>query len=107
MVICENRVELLLVEVLEERERMLRAFWLSLGTAVLALLAGVALTMAFVVACWEWSPLGALVILAAVYGGGAGLLYRQLSRLRRDWETLPETISELRKDREWLEKSLN
>jgi len=48
----ENRFELLMVEVQEERERLLRAILLALGVAALGLLAGMALTGAIVVLLW-------------------------------------------------------
>ncbi|MDB6110674.1 MAG: hypothetical protein JWR69_2424, partial [Pedosphaera sp.] len=44
MTIGENRLELLLVEVQEERERLLRAILLALGVAVFGFLTGAALT---------------------------------------------------------------
>lgn len=106
LVICENRVELLLVELQEERDRAMRAFWLSLATAVAALLGGVAATIAIALACWSWSPIGAMLILTALYAGLAFFFYEQLKRLRRDWQTFPATLAELRKDRECLDKHL-
>jgi uncharacterized membrane protein YqjE len=107
LVICENRLELLLVELQEERDRILQAFWLSLAVAVFGVLTGIALSVVVAVACWDWSPIGALLILSAIYAAIAAGLYLQLGRVRRDWQTLPATFDELRKDRECLEKSLN
>jgi uncharacterized membrane protein YqjE len=107
LVICENRVELALVEAQEECDQMLRVFWLSLGVAVFILLAGVALSLAVAVACWQWSPLAALLVIAALYAAIAMLLSGQLSRLRRGRRSFPATMDELRKDRECLEKKLN
>jgi uncharacterized membrane protein YqjE len=106
-VIFENRMELLVLELQEERNRILRAFWLSLAVAVFAFLTGVALSIAIAVACWHWSPLGAMLILAALYASIAGLLFQQLAQLRRDWQSFPATLDELRKDCECLEKGLN
>jgi uncharacterized membrane protein YqjE len=107
LVICENRIELLMVEVQEERERILRAIWLALGAVVFGLLAGVALTAVIAVAFWRQSPMAALVILTVLYIVAAAVLYARLARLQRDWQTLPATLDQLRKDREWLEKNLN
>ncbi len=107
LIICENRIELLLVEIQEERERILHAFWLSLALAVFALLTGTVITLLITVACWNWSPVAALSILAVLYAGTTAFLTVQLNRLRRDWETLPDTFNELRKDRECLEKKLH
>ena len=56
LTIGENRLELLMVEVQEERERLLRAILLALGVAAFGLLAGVALTGAIVVLFWASRP---------------------------------------------------
>jgi uncharacterized membrane protein YqjE len=103
-VIIENRLQLLLVEVQEERERILHAIWLALGAAVFGLLAGVALTVAVVLALWGHSPIVALLVLTTVYAITAVILYARLSRLQRDGETLPGTLEQLKKDRECVEK---
>jgi hypothetical protein len=44
LTVGENRLELLTVEVQEERERLLRAILLALGVAAFGLLAGITLT---------------------------------------------------------------
>jgi uncharacterized membrane protein YqjE len=106
-VICENRIELLMVEIQEERERFLRAVLLALGAAIFGLLAGVGLTAVIAVALWQQSPIAALLILTALYTATAAFLYTRLARLQRDWQTLPITLDQLRKDRECLEKKLN
>jgi uncharacterized membrane protein YqjE len=107
LVICENRLELLMVEVQEERERILRAMWLALGAAAFGLLAGIALTVVIVIALSQQSLIVALLILTALYTIAAVFLYARLTRLQRDWQTLPTTLNQLRKDRECLEKHLN
>jgi len=65
LTIGENRLELLTVEVQEERERLLHALWLGLGVAVFGFLAGVALTVALVVWLWHRSPVAVLLVLTA------------------------------------------
>ena len=105
-VICENRFQLLLVEVQEERERFLRAMWLGLAAAIFGLLAGIALTLVIAVAFWDHSPIIALLVLTAVYVIAALLFYARLIRMQRDWQTLSATIDQLRKDRECLEKRM-
>jgi uncharacterized membrane protein YqjE len=107
LVICENRVELLMVEVQEERERFLRAVLLALGAVIFGLLAGVGLTAVIAIAFWQQSPIAALLILTALYAVVATVLYVRLIRLQRDWQTLPTTLDQLRKDRECLGKNLN
>jgi uncharacterized membrane protein YqjE len=104
--IGENRLELLMVEVQEERERLLRAILLALGVALFAFLGGIALTIALVVLLWSLSPVGVLLTLTLLYGAASFLLYRRFAALQRDWKTFPATFDQLRKDRACLEKCL-
>jgi uncharacterized membrane protein YqjE len=106
LVIAENRVELLMVEVQEERERLLRAILLALGVAVFGFLTGAALTVALVVMLWSLSPIAVLLTLSLLYGATAVFLYRHFTILQRSWETLPATLEQLRKDRACLENYL-
>jgi uncharacterized membrane protein YqjE len=104
--IVDNRLELLTVELQEERLRLLHALLLGLGTAVFGFLAGVALTIAGAIFFWEYSPAMVVLALAFLYGGCAAWLYGGFVRLQRDWRTLPNTIEQLRKDCECLERNL-
>lgn len=106
LTIGENRFQLLMVEAQEARERLLRAILLALGVAAFGLLAGGALTGAIVVLLWELSRVAALLVLTGLYGTAAVWLYRRLTRLLRDWQNLPETLDQLRKDRACLERHL-
>jgi len=106
LTIGENRLELLAVEVLEERERLLHAFLLALGAAAFGLLAVLTFTAAVIYALWNDSPLVVLLTLTAIYGAaGIGLCLR-LKILLRDWQTLSASLDQLRKDRLDLEKIL-
>jgi uncharacterized membrane protein YqjE len=102
----ENRLELLTVEMQEERERILRAFLLALGVAAFGLLAGLTLTAAITVGLWAYSPLAVLLTLTAIYGGTGIFLYRRLTGSLRNWQMLSASLDQLRKDRECLEKIL-
>ena len=95
-----------MVEVQEERTRLLRAILLALGVAAFGLLAGGALTGAIVVLLWELSRVAALLLLTCLYGVTAVCLYRRLTLLLRNWQNLPATLDQLRKDRACLEKNL-
>jgi uncharacterized membrane protein YqjE len=106
LTIGENRLELLTVEVQEERERLLHAILLALGVAAFGLLASLTLTAAIVVLLWTWSPLAVLLTLTGLYGAAGVCLYRRLTGLLRDWQTLSATLDQLRKDRACLEKNL-
>ena len=105
LTIGENRLELLTVEVQEERERLLHAFLLALGVAAFGLLAGLALTAALVVWLSAW-PVTVLLILTGLYGAAGICLWRRLNRLLRDWQTLSASLDQLQKDRACLEKIL-
>jgi uncharacterized membrane protein YqjE len=104
--IGENRLELLTVEVQEERERLLYAFLLALGVAAFGLLAGLTFTAAIVVLLWACSPWAVLLALTGLYGAGGVYLYRRLAALLRNWQTLPASLDQIRKDRACLEKIL-
>jgi uncharacterized membrane protein YqjE len=106
LTIGENRLELLTVEVQEERERLLHAILLALGVAAFGLLAGLTLTAAIVVWLWAWSHVAVLVALTCLYGAAGICLYRRLTGLLRNWQTLSATLDQLRKDRACLEKTL-
>ena len=106
LTIGENRLELLTVEVQEERERLLHAFLLALSFAAFGLLAGITLTTAIVVWLWAWSPVAVLLTLTGLYGVAAVCLCRRLNGRLRDWQTLSASLDQLRKDRACLETIL-
>jgi uncharacterized membrane protein YqjE len=106
LTIGENRLELLTVEVQEERGRLLHAFFLALGVATFGLLAGIVLTGTIVVLLWAISPVAVLLALTGLYLAVAVFLYRRLTVLLRDWKNLPATLDQLRKDFACLEKIL-
>ena len=106
LTIGENRLELLMLEMQEARERLLRAILLALGVATLGLLAAITLTGALVILFSDVSPAVVLLVMTALYGGTAALLYRRLTILIRDWENFPATLDQLRKDHACLEKRL-
>jgi len=107
LTIGENRLELLTVEVQEERERLLHAILLAFGVAAFGLLAGIALTAAIVVLFWAWSPVAVLLTLTGLHGAAGVYLWRRLAGLLRDWQTLSASVDQLRKDRACLENILS
>ena len=104
--IGENRLELLAVEMQEERERLLHAFLLALGVGAFGLLAGLALSAAIVVWLWAWSHVAVLIILTVLYGSAAIYLHRRLTGLLNKWQMFSATLDQLGKDRIGLEKFL-
>lgn len=106
LAIGENRLELLTVEVQEERVRLLHAFLLALAVAAFGMLAGITLTAAIVLLLWAYSPVASLLILTGLYGVTAAAIYWRLAGMLHDWQTLSASLDQLRKDRACLEKVL-
>jgi len=102
----ENRLELLMIEVQEERERLLHALLLALAVAALGLLGALTLTTAIVILLWPFSPGAVLAVLTGLYAALAIYFYRQLTILLSDWKSFPATLDQLRKDRACLETIL-
>ena len=71
----------------------------------IGMLAGITLTALIVVLFWPW-PVAVLLSLTLFYLLAAICLYRRLSGLLQDWQTLAASLDQLRKDRECLEKIL-
>jgi len=105
LAIAENRLELLSVEVQEGRERLLHAFLLAIGVGAFAMLAAITLTAAIVLKLrtW-WSPVAVLSSLTVLYAAAGVFLYWRFTVLLRDWQTLPASHDQLKKDRACLEK---
>lgn len=105
LTIGENRLELLTVELQEERDRILHAILFALAAAALALLAGATLTAAIVVLLWPFTHVGALLALTVIYAvGGYSLSRRVTGFLHRT--PFPDSVDQIRKDRACLAKIL-
>lgn len=100
----ENRLELLALEVQEGRDRLFKDFLLALAVAGFALLALLAGSAALMMRFWASSPASALLGLTALYGAiGAGL-FLWLHRRLRQWQALPDSLDQLRKDRQCVDR---
>lgn len=102
-----NRLELLEVELQEEHQRVVQVILLALSASVAALLGAGCLTAAIVVLLWGYSPAGALAAMACVHGLLAFLLHRKLVGVIGRGQAFPESMNQLRKDRECLDKMLS
>ncbi len=102
----ENRLALFMVELREERERLLHALLLAFGVAVFGFLAGITLTATIVVLLWPVSPLAVLLTLTCLYGAVAVWLWQRLMHKLRDGRPFSATLDQLRKDRACLDKQL-
>jgi len=103
LTIGENRLDLLTLEMQEERVRLLHVVLVALGMAVFGLLGGMALTAMAVVLFWQHGPVTVLLGLACIYGVVAVILWRRAAQLLRDWRTFPASLDQLRKDRATLD----
>jgi uncharacterized membrane protein YqjE len=103
LALVQNRVELISVEIQEEQQRLVRLLVLAAAVVFLANTAVIALTVAAVFLASEQSRVPVLIGLSVFYllvAGGAFLLLRK--QLRSTPPPFHTTISELKKDREWL-----
>ncbi len=104
---CRNRFELISVELQEERARLIQALLMTLGIAVLGLLAGISLTGAVAILLWKHSPGLVLIGMAAIQASSAWFLYRNLSRLLNIWTPMQGSLQQLEQDREALQRILS
>jgi uncharacterized membrane protein YqjE len=107
LTIGENRIELLAVEVQEERKSLLRAFLLALMVACFGMLTGAAFSATMVILFWTVSPWGILLGLSLLYAAIGILLFLRLSSILNAWQALPSTLDQLHKDRINLESLLS
>jgi uncharacterized membrane protein YqjE len=103
----ENRLQLLLLELEEERDRVLKAIILALGVFAFGLLAGIALTIVIILAFWNLHPICAASVLTAVYAGIALVLNSRLTQLRHEWVSFSASVSQLKKDVSCLSEILH
>jgi len=100
----ENRIELFLVELREERFRIFEVLLLGCAAALLGFMALLTVTVTLVVVFWDSARVQVLVVLSAGYSVATiGILWR-LKILLRNWSSFAATLSELKKDRTCLEE---
>lgn len=103
--LVQRRVELLALELQEEKTRALDLVVRAAALVVLGLLTLVAATATLVVALWSTSPVLVLSLVTLAYGlGAAGLALGLRRRLRDGPKPFAGTIEEFRKDRECFGK---
>jgi uncharacterized membrane protein YqjE len=96
----ENRLDLFLLELKEERIRAFDALLLAATAVVCAAMVLVLATFSIVILCWENHLLLALGGLIAAYSAGAGGAFWTLRRRLRQWESFKATRDQFKKDRE-------
>ena len=100
----ENRIELFLIELREERFRVFDALLLGCAAGMLGFMALLTVTVTLVVTFWDSARVPVLVVLSACYSlATLGILWRLRVRLR-NWTSFSATLDEIRKDRACMEE---
>lgn len=99
----EDRIELFLLELKEERLRIFDALLLAAVCGLCALMALVLITFTIIVVFWEEHRLLVLSLLTLVYAAGAVGAFLSLRRRLRQWQSFSATLDQLKKDRECFE----
>ena len=103
--VVENRIELFLVELREERFRLFDRLLLVCAAAVLGFMALLTTTVTLVVIFWDSARVAVLVTLSACYSlGTLGVLWRLKVRMR-DRSSFSASLDELKKDRACLDEN--
>jgi uncharacterized membrane protein YqjE len=103
LAIAENRLDLFLVELQEERVRVIGALLLVVLAGILGLMGFVVGTLALVVLCGEDHRLAVLVVLSLFYFLAALAVIGRLRMQLRHWTAFVDTMAEFRKDKAWLD----
>ena len=102
--VAENRVELFLLELKEERMRLFDALLLAAVGLVCALMTLIMVTLTVVVIFWDTHRLLVLGLVTAAYAAAAtAALVKLRSRLQR-WQAFSATLGEFKKDRACFKK---
>jgi uncharacterized membrane protein YqjE len=101
--VLQNRLELLAVEVEEQKVRLVRVLVLAGAAVFLANTALLAVSVTIVMLAGERARVAVLIALSVVYVSAAAWAFLAL---RRELRTAPppfqDTVAELKKDGEWL-----
>ena len=101
--LAQTRAELFVVELKEERIRVVDALLLLAIGTVCALMTLVLITFVVVLIFWEHRLL-ALVLLTLSYGALATWAFCVLRKRIAEWNSFSATLNELKKDRACLDK---
>ena len=104
IVIAHNRLELLLVEVQEERWRFFNALLLAGVVLILALMTLMAATITIVVVCVKADRLDLVVALVLVYLAATIFSLWRLHTRLKNWVPFSATLAEIKKDKACLDE---
>lgn len=102
--LVENRLELFLVEVQEERVRLVEALLLAVAGGVAALMTLILITLTVVVIFWDSHRVLVLVLFSLAYATATAVAFRKLRARLNRWQAFTASLHQIKKDRAWLEK---
>lgn len=100
----ENRIELFLLEVREDRLRLLDLLLLAAVGVALAMMTIIVATFTIVVIFWDTYRIPTLVVLTVAYGTAAAVVIAKLRSRIKNWGSFQATFDQLQKDRECFKK---
>ncbi|MBE0540894.1 MAG: phage holin family protein [Verrucomicrobia bacterium] len=102
--LAQNRLELFLLELREERLRVFDAILLVAVGVVCALMTLGLLTFALVVIFWEYKVLVSVLLMLGYAGGAGGAFWALRQRLQR-WQSFSASLEQFKKDSACLQKT--
>jgi uncharacterized membrane protein YqjE len=103
LAIAQNRLELLLVELQQERWRFFDALLLAGAVLILSAMTLMVATITVVVVCVEAKRLDLLIVLTLVCLAATIVAYWRLRARLKTWAPFSGTLTELKKDKACLE----
>ncbi|MCU0784203.1 MAG: phage holin family protein [Verrucomicrobia bacterium] len=103
LAIFQNRLELLVVELQEERIRLFNALLLTAAIVALGFFTLAMAALALVIVVWNQFGVKGLLLMSALGLISTLLSYWRLRVRLKNWPLLSGTLAELKKDRECLE----
>jgi uncharacterized membrane protein YqjE len=104
LVIAENRLELILVEVEEERRRAFEALLLTVVLGVVGAMTLLMATLTVVVIFWDTHRLVVLAGLSVLYLLATVAAYWRLRRRLNHWSLFSASLAEFKRDKACLEE---
>ncbi len=104
LAIVQNRLELLLVELQEERWRLFDTLLLAGIVLILMLMTLMVPTVTIVVLCVKADRLGLLVVLMLLYLAATIVAFWRLRVRVKNWAPFSATLSEFKKDKACLDE---
>jgi len=103
LAIVHNRLELLVVELQEERNRLFQALLLLAVIVAFGFFTLVLAVAVIIILTWRIFDVWGLVVMCGLFLVGTLVLCWRLVVRLRNWPLLPGTLAELKKDRECLD----